>query len=833
MKKYITFMLCLAMIFSSFSCGVNNQLPAETTISSTSGSESQTTQETSASSTSEAEDQTASQDTLLPIYEDVLNNRIQVFDTYRGTLSYFWDMRTPYMGIPLNQVSNFEYAYTDIGNDQIKELIIKCGGDTLILRAYDYKVYVYPFTFRQLDDLQANGAYSWNHQGQDFEYGESQLIFNGTKIQEKELWRVVNDGTPNAEYYIDNQQVTSDELSQYLSDYNEIPMNFAPLEIEKYKIDDMKYFSSYESILDLYRVGIENFDIINDITKGAEFENELFGTEPSKEKEWFSKIMSSSFLLYPGRKKDDPFSSKHKASCGYVIKDLNNDGVDELILINNDYYSVIAIFSMANGKPVLLGNYWHRHTCWIDEKGRLHVTGSSGADYTSHSIYSISAGGESLVLLKEFGVDGCVWIDDVSHTKYYQFDSLSGGNVEITESEFDALYQFWSSDLLTKYKDAAEANKKYFESYFTPLFTELESEENMDASSKNKYQFFNDLIAENPYDKWLNNELAKGERAEKVIYAEYLAFWKDELLHTVEDGKSFFKEEEEYTQWKDHILQWLESSQEILKLEMNMMYYSLAQLEVIIPYCEMIRQKAIDTKEFIYLYQFYNESLSYADFKIDWCCEPENTTVTTTVAPNQYAAIINMYKEIVHTHKNPTESTIDSNRFSQEWYEEIYGATLIGNVSENVYGYAFCDLNGDKESELVLLLNDYTILSIFSMVDGEPVMLDDFHSRKTCWINQDKIIHVSGSNGADRWSYSEYTLSEDGTKLNLIFEYGSEGYDSINNKNNYYMISNSDKVSISQEKFDELCSSKPYTSMAEAAKKTKDHNLLEFISLSN
>lgn len=831
MKKYITFMLCLAMLFSCSSCGTNKQTAPETTTSSTLNTENQTSSEIDTSSPEDIDTQIEANEPILPIYEDVLKNKIQVFDPYIGTLSYFWDMKTPYMGTPLNQVSNFEYAYTDIGNDQIKELIIKCGGDILILRAYEGKVYVYPFTFRALDDLQVNGAYSWNHQGQDFEYGESQLIFNGTKIQEKELWRVVNDGTPNAEYYIDNQQVTSDELSQYLSDYNEIPMKFAPLEIEKYKIDDMKYFSSYESILDLYRVGIENFDIINDITKGAEFENELFGTEPSKEKEWFSKIMSSSYLLYPGRGKDDSLSSKYKASCGYVIKDLNNDGVDELILINNDYYSVIAIFSMVNGKPVLLGNYAPRNTCWIDEKGRLHVRGSGGAFCSLFSTYSIAAGGESLVLLEEFGVDGCVWIDDVAQTKYYQFDFFSGEKVAITEAEFDALFQFWSSDLLTKYKDAAEANKKYFESYFTPLFTELESEENMDASSKNKYQFFNDLIAENPYDKWLNNELAKGERAEKVIYAEYLAFWKDELLHTVEDGKSFFKEEEEYTQWKDHILQWLESSQEILKLEMNMMYYSLAQLEVIIPYCEMIRQKAIDTKEFIYLYQFYNESLSYADFKIDWYCEPENTTVTTTVAPNQYTAIINMYKEIVHTHKNPTESTIDSNRFSQEWYGELYGATLIGNVSENVYGYAFCDLNGDNESELVLLLDDYTILSIFSMVDGTPVMLDDFHSRKNCWIDQNKIIHVSGSNGADHWSYSEYTLSKDRTKLNLIFEYGSEGYDSVNNENIYYMISNSDKVSISKEIFEELFLSKPYTSMAEAAEKTKNSNILEFIAL--
>ena len=105
-----------------------------------------------------------------------------------------------------------------------------------------------------------------------------------------------------------------------------------------------------------------------------------------------------------------------------------------------------------------------------------------------------------------------------------------------------------------------------------------------DYKQDQKYQFFLLCMNENPYDKWLKNELEKGERAEKTIYAEYLAFWKDEFVYTIESCEMIFDNNEQYEQWKSNMQQWLVTSQEILKTEMDIMNVSLGQLEVIIPY---------------------------------------------------------------------------------------------------------------------------------------------------------------------------------------------------------------------------------------------------------
>ena len=142
--------------------------------------------------------------------------------------------------------------------------------------------------------------------------------------------------------------------------------------------------------------------------------------------------------------------------------------------------------------------------------------------------------------------------------------------------------------------------------------------EDMESIQTKQYQYFYKAIEENPYDKWLKNELEKGERAEQAIYAEYLAFWKDELAFTMENGKVIFEDKEQYEQWKSAMEQWLVVSQDILKVEMHMMNFSLGQLEVIIPYCEMVRQKAIDTKQFLYYYQIYHTSTPYTNIELNW-----------------------------------------------------------------------------------------------------------------------------------------------------------------------------------------------------------------------
>lgn len=133
--------------------------------------------------------------------------------------------------------------------------------------------------------------------------------------------------------------------------------------------------------------------------------------------------------------------------------------------------------------------------------------------------------------------------------------------------------------------------------------------------------YFYQYIDKNPYDQWLKNELTKGERAEKNIYAEYLAFWKEELIFTTENAQELFDDKGQYEQWKNDIEQWCVISQDVLKTEMNMMNCTLGQLEVIIPYCEMVRQKVIDTKRFLYYYQAYTLAVEYSDIELSWSKE--------------------------------------------------------------------------------------------------------------------------------------------------------------------------------------------------------------------
>ena len=149
---------------------------------------------------------------------------------YEEALSGLGSYTTPYSGIPLCECEDLGYAYVDLDGDSVNELIIDCG-DTLILRYYGGKIYFYEFIFRSLYHLTTNGSYSWNHNGSDFEYGERQLYFEGATLKTRELWRIVNDGEPDAEYYVEGKPVTQEELQKYIGDNQKTKIEFLPLEV--------------------------------------------------------------------------------------------------------------------------------------------------------------------------------------------------------------------------------------------------------------------------------------------------------------------------------------------------------------------------------------------------------------------------------------------------------------------------------------------------------------------------------------------------------------------------------------------------------------------------
>ena len=76
---------------------------------------------------------------------------------------------------------------------------------------------------------------------------------------------------------------------------------------------------------------------------------------------------------------------------GYDEIDLNGDGTDELVLLHEDY-RILAIFTQKDGIPVLLDAFAYE-TCWLDEKGFIHVNNEQYYEL-EYNLYEFTPGGK-------------------------------------------------------------------------------------------------------------------------------------------------------------------------------------------------------------------------------------------------------------------------------------------------------------------------------------------------------------------------------------------------------------------------------------------------------
>ena len=98
---------------------------------------------------------------------------------------------------------------------------------------------------------------------------------------------------------------------------------------------------------------------------------------------------------------DNSILESRDGRLGYAMCDLNGDGKPELLILSEDY-TIHAIYTLRQDKPVLVGAYWSRKKCIIDEIGILCVDSSSGASDSSDAVYFLNSSGE-LKLIKEKG----------------------------------------------------------------------------------------------------------------------------------------------------------------------------------------------------------------------------------------------------------------------------------------------------------------------------------------------------------------------------------------------------------------------------------------------
>ncbi len=129
-------------------------------------------------------------------------------------------------------------------------------------------------------------------------------------------------------------------------------------------------WQSYEDVLDAYyyvatAISPESYEDFNDYIRDVEH---ILGEAAS---EW---------AYYP------------TLSSGYIIRDLNQDGVDELVILypeDTEGAQIISLYTMENQRPKLLLYGWTRNNYYLTKDGGIANYGSNGASYPIYYVFDI------------------------------------------------------------------------------------------------------------------------------------------------------------------------------------------------------------------------------------------------------------------------------------------------------------------------------------------------------------------------------------------------------------------------------------------------------------
>lgn len=180
-----------------------------------------------------------------------------------------------------------------------------------------------------------------------------------------------------------------------------------------------------------------------------------------------------------------------------------------------------------------------------------------------------------------------------------------------------------------------------------------------------------------------------------------------------------------------------------------------------------------------------------------------------------YDSIVSTYRTIVslcprYGGTPPDNCFMFLNEEDRNLYDMVYCSTLRLYPLENYgingncydrFGYTIKDLNQDGVDELILRLDDYQVIAIFTTVDNKPLLLDYYWNRKNCWIDPDGCLHVGGSSGAYSSNLEIYKISDQTGSLILLDEGGTDGYDEATSSTRYYKLVNNEKIYITQEEY--------------------------------
>lgn len=109
-------------------------------------------------------------------------------------------------------------------------------------------------------------------------------------------------------------------------------------------------------------------------------------------------------------------------------------------------------------------------------------------------------------------------------------------------------------------------------------------------------------------------------------------------------------------------------------------------------------------------------------------------------------------------------------------------------ASPNQMGYSIYDINGDAQTELILMDDQYHIYAVFSQINGSPTLLDRFSlNNHYVALDQNGILYKTGY-GKGENSYTKIMQITNAGELETLLEYG---YDDTASE--YFIVENNVK----------------------------------------
>ncbi len=123
---------------------------------------------------------------------------------------------------------------------------------------------------------------------------------------------------------------------------------------------------------------------------------------------------------------------------GYALRDMDSNGIPELFLLTSDGF-IWAMYTVADEAPKLIGTFWTRNTCVMDQSAVLYTKWSNGALDNGQDIYRMSKDGRELELIERVAMESK---DENGYPldapRYYKYAGSGSSKKIISEAEADA-----------------------------------------------------------------------------------------------------------------------------------------------------------------------------------------------------------------------------------------------------------------------------------------------------------------------------------------------------------------------------------------------------------